>query len=509
MESGENDIVDTFKCITAENSHNEKSQQETMKVLFLVYCASLVFLMQAGFAMICSGCVRKKNVQNTILKNLLDVCGSSIAFFFVGYAFAYGGDPDTNSFIGNSNFLLMDTAANDTDGLGYAHWLFQFAFAATSATIVAGTLAERCQMNAYLMYSMILTGLVYPVIVHNIWSSSGFLSNINSKPLLGVGMIDFAGSGVVHVTGGTTALIATIILGPRKGRFYDETGAKLEKPKVFPGHSKTLQMLGTMILWFGWYGFNAGSAIKLGSDVNPVVIARSVVNTTLAGATSGIVALMCNFIYSERKTGEPVYKLSAAMNGCLCGLAAITGCCGIIEPWASIAIGSIAGLLYLGTCFILDKLCIDDAVDAIPVHFAGGAWGVFATGLFASPTGLNQLYGNNNSIHVGWFYSLGRGSGDFALMSCQIIGFCCIIFWVVAVMTPFFFVLNYMGMLRSDALEEIVGLDVSYHGYSPSNLREEVPRDLIRAYYQQHRPQYDLATRDDEEKDTDNVDRIE
>jgi hypothetical protein len=189
LESGENDIVTTFQCITAENSQVQKSNQETIKVLFLVYCSSLVFLMQAGFAMICSGCVRRKNVQNTILKNLLDVCGSSVAFFFVGYAFAFGGDPNTTSFIGDTNFLLIETAENDIYGLGYAHWLFQFAFAATSgkftagcrlmwdsrkfyqtqanflsfclftATIVAGTLAERCQMNAYLLYSMMITGL--------------------------------------------------------------------------------------------------------------------------------------------------------------------------------------------------------------------------------------------------------------------------------------------------------------------------------------------------------------
>lgn len=274
--------------------------------------------------------------------------------------------------------------------------------------------------------------------------------------------------------------------------------------------SFVLQMLGSLLLWFGWYGFNAGSAIKLEQDVNPVVIARAVVNTTLAGATAGIVALLCNFIISERKTGEPVYKLSAAMNGCLCGLTSITGCCGIIEPWASIAIGSVAGVVYLGTSFLLDKMCIDDAVDAIPVHFAGGAWGVLATGLFASPRGLNQLYGSSHSVHVGWFYSWGRGSGDFALMACQIIGFWCIILWVVTIMTPFFFVLNYMGMLRSDSLEEIVGLDVSYHGYSPHSLREEVPQDTLRAYFQRYRPQYELSTSlPDDQNDSDNVDRFE
>ena len=204
---------------------------------FLVYSASLVFFMQAGFAMLCAGAVQKKNVQNTMLKNLLDACGAALGFYSVGYAFAYGGsfEGGKTTFIGNTNFFLM--GVDD-----YVFWLFQFAFAATSATIVAGTLAERCQMTAYLCYSVMLSGFVYPVIVHAVWSHTGFLSPRNVNPLFGVGMIDFAGSGVVHMTGGITAFIAAKILGARKGRFYDERGNKLTKPKSFPGHSIALQV---------------------------------------------------------------------------------------------------------------------------------------------------------------------------------------------------------------------------------------------------------------------------
>jgi Amt family ammonium transporter len=264
-------------------------------------------------------------------------------------------------------------------------------------------------------------------------------------------------------------------------------------------------MLGTLILWFGWYGFNAGSAVKIDSDLNPVVIAKSVVNTTLAAASSCIVALLLNLVIAERKTGEPVYNISSAMNGCLAGLAASAGNCGIIEPWAAIVIGLIAGLIYLGTSALLDKFCIDDAVNAIPVHFGGGAWGVLATGLFSSPKGLREFYGQDE--FVGWFYSWGRGSGDFALMACQITGLISIILWTVVIMTPFFFILNYMGLFRSDALEEIVGLDISFHGYSPGG----VPQNQIHEYYRKHK-RYDLVMPEqDNEHDHDHeiTDRFE
>ena len=235
------DSNDLLECIAGalDTSINTATENATNSVntFFLIFAATLVFFMQTGFAMICAGCVRINNVQNTLLKNLLDACGASIGFYTVGYAFAFGGTSSQTTFIGNTNFFLMDVENK-------AFWLFQFAFAATSATIVAGTLAERCQMTAYLCYSVALSAFVYPVVVHSVWSNSGFLSASNANPLLGIGMIDFAGSCVVHVTGGMTALIATNILGPRTGRFHDIRGNLLEKPKPMPGHSVALQMLG-------------------------------------------------------------------------------------------------------------------------------------------------------------------------------------------------------------------------------------------------------------------------
>ena len=216
--------------------------------LLLVPQGALVFMMQTGFAMLCAGSIRVKNVKNIMLKNILDAAFGAIGFFTIGYGLAFGGDTDAVTFVGTTSFGLrgMDTS-------GYAFFFFQFAFAASAATIVAGTVAERCKMSAYICYSFFLTSFVYPVIVHSIWSVNGFLSAFSTDPFRGVGVVDFAGSGVVHLVGGTTALVAAIVLGPRRGRFYDEDGNPLENPVAFPPHSVALQVLGTFLLWFGWY----------------------------------------------------------------------------------------------------------------------------------------------------------------------------------------------------------------------------------------------------------------
>ena len=230
-----------LRCISDSLDASRSNTHSSIDTFFLLYAASLVFFMQTGFAMISAGCVRINNVQNTLLKNLLDACGASLGFYTVGYAFAFGGtfgsDVGGTTFIGKDNFFLMNVE-NDS------FWLFQFAFCATSATIVAGTLAERCQMSAYLAYSIMLAAFVYPVVVHAVWSRQGFLSAYNSSPLWGSGVVDFAGGCVVHITGGMTALIATMILGPRTGRFYDLRGKVLDDPKEMPGHSLALQCLG-------------------------------------------------------------------------------------------------------------------------------------------------------------------------------------------------------------------------------------------------------------------------
>mmetsp|Transcript_12599 Transcript_12599/g.25522 ORF Transcript_12599/g.25522 Transcript_12599/m.25522 type:complete len:554 (-) Transcript_12599:259-1920(-) len=451
------DANQVWQCASQILSRETGSREFARKVL-LIYSAALVFFMQAGFAMVCAGAVRKKNVQNTMLKNLLDACGASLAFFTIGYAFAFGGsdyESPEKTFVGRKNFFLMDVD-------DYAFFLFQYAFSAASATIVAGTLAERCQMAAYLCYSFMLTGWVYPVVCHSIWSPNGFLSANSIDPLWGVGMVDFAGSGVVHTTGGITALFATIILGPRRGRFHDEEGRRLDTPREIPGHSMALQMLGTFILWFGWYGFNCGTAILSDGPRTEDVASLAAVNTTLAAAAAGVTSLLVNLFILDRKTGEALFDLKFLMNGTLSGLVAITAGCGVLEPWGAVIVGCVAGLIYIAGSNGLVALRLDDAVDAIPVHFLNGAWGLISVGLLASPRHLLVAYGRNN--HPGLVYSWEQGQSDATLLAAQLVGLLFIMGWVLVIMFPFFIWLDWKGWFRADALEEIVGLDTSYHG---------------------------------------------
>ena len=248
--------------------------------------------------MLCAGSIRAKNTKNVILWNLLDSCGGGLAFWAVGYAFAYGGDDAGNkTFIGNTNFFLSDP---DTP---LHFWFFQFAFACALSSIVAGTIAERTKMGAYLMYSFFLAGFVYPVVAHAFWSTNGFLSNLATEPLWNSGIIDLAGSGPVHMTGGVAALMGALILGPRMGRFYDEDGNPLDEPNDIPPHSVTLQFLGTFCLWFGWYGFNPGSTLSVANAEISGVAALVAANTTLAACTGAISAMFFSTLYDIRYQG--------------------------------------------------------------------------------------------------------------------------------------------------------------------------------------------------------------
>ena len=248
-----------------------------------------------------------------------------MAYFVCGYGFAFGGETSRSAgdagttFIGLSNFF-------STGDYDLPFYFFQYTFSAASVTIVAGTLAERCQMAAYLCYSIFLTGFVYPVVAHAYWASQGFLSPANASPLLDVGVVDFSGSGVVHLTGGTTALYATYILGSRRGRFFDvTTGEALAVPKPFPGHSVSLQMLGSFILWFGWFGFNPETALLLTDNEHQAEIgALCAVNTFMASAGGCITALLTRMALNRRATGEISFDLTSAMNGTLTGLVSVS-----------------------------------------------------------------------------------------------------------------------------------------------------------------------------------------
>jgi Amt family ammonium transporter len=243
-------------------------------------------------------------------------------------------------------------------------------------------------------------------------------------------------------------------------------------------------MLGTFILWFGWYGFNPGSALLSKSAGANEVAALAAVNTTLSAGVAGMTALFVNLFVLERSTGEPFFDLKFLMNGALCGLVAITAGCGVTEPWAAAVTGFVAGLLYIVGSKALVHFRLDDAVDAIPVHLINGAWGVISVGLFASPRRLMTVYGRDE--FVGWFYSVQRGNSNARLLGVQLLGLMFIIGWVVCIMLPFFIWLDWKGWFRADPLEEIVGLDTSYHGgLALRGGQEEINPEYVSAYKKQ------------------------
>lgn len=471
-----------LSCISKEQqtevSDGIKDLAGGLNSFYLIFAGALVFFMQTGFAMLCAGSIRSKNVKNVLLWNLLDSCGGGLAFWITGYAFAYGGENKEAewTFIGHTNFFLM----GDID---YSYWFFQFAFACALSSIVAGTIAERCQMKGYLFYSFFLVGFAYPIVAHAFWSTNGFLANVTKEPLWGSGAIDFAGSGPVHMMGGVTALMAAIVLGPRLGRFHDENGEPLETPNDIPGHSTPLAILGTFALWFGWYGFNPGSTFAVDTAAAGKVAAMVAVNTTLAACAGAVGTMFTSTWLNYRETGVHTYDVAYTMNGLLTGLVAITAGCAAVESWAAVVIGIVAGWVYLAASKLLIRLRIDDAVDAIPVHLFGGAWGLIAAGLFSTPELMQTAY--SQSDHVGWFYEWGRGSGNFTLIGVQLISILFITGWTVALMYPFFRLLNFFGALRVDELEEKAGMDVSRHngaGYNHDLSHHE--SDAVESLYE-------------------------
>jgi len=445
-----------LECVSDRTEASRADLISGVDTFYLIYAGALVFFMQVGFAMLCAGSIREKNVKNVLLWNLLDSAGGALGFWSFGFAFAYGGEDidKGKTFIGNTGFFL-------SGDVHLEFWFFQFAFACAVSSIVAGTIAERTKMTAYLFYSMFLSGFVYPVVAHSFWSVNGFLSAFAADPLWGTGVIDLAGCGAVHMTGGVCALVMGIILGPRKGRFHDEDGNALDEPASLGPHSVTLQFLGTFGLWFGWYGFNPGSTLMISSAQLGDVASLVAVNTTLGAAGGALSGMFTSTVVDERKTGIYSWDTTAAMNGCLTGLVSITAGCATVEPWAAFIIGVVGGWVYLAASSFILRCKIDDAVDAIPVHLFGGAWGLIAAGLFSNEFRMEKAaYATGN---LGWFYEWGRGSGNFTLIGIQLVSLLFVFGWTSCIFTPFCFALKYLNWLRIDRLEEIVGMDISRH----------------------------------------------
>lgn len=396
-----------------------------LNTVWVLLGAFLVFFMQAGFGMVEAGFIRAKNTCNILTKNFLDFCMASLGFFIIGYALMFG---DGNGFCGVKGWCLAgldDTVA----GIPlYAFWLFQAAFCGAAATIVAGGMAERMKFTAYLIYTFIISALVYPIVGHWVWGG-GWLSQM--------GFSDFAGSSVVHTTGGVAALIGTIILKPRTGK-YGIDG----KPNVISPHNIPIASLGVFILWFGWFGFNACST--LGVD-DGQTIGRVALNTNLAAAAGGMIAMLTVW----KRFGKP--DLSMAMNGALAGLVAVTAPCAFIEPWAALVIGGIGGWIVVRGVELLDKLQIDDPVGAFPVHGMCGIWGTISIGIFGkSALGLP---------HDGLVYGMNP-----TMLGIQIVGIVAIAGFVLLSMGLVFKLINATIGLRVSPEEEIRGLDITEHG---------------------------------------------
>ncbi|MDJ0915954.1 MAG: ammonium transporter [Desulfobacterales bacterium] len=385
--------------------------------VWTLVAAALVFFMQAGFAMVEAGFTRAKNTVNILMKNLMDFSMGTLAFWAVGFGIMFGAT--STGWFGTSGFFLSDFKVGG-DPWVLAFWMFQVVFAATAATIVSGAMAERTKFVGYLLYSAIISGLIYPVFGSWAWGSlfngSGWLEKL--------GFIDFAGSTVVHSVGGWAALAGAIVLGPRMGK-YTKDG----KVKPILGHNMPLAALGVFILWLGWFGFNPGSTTAANKD-----IAMIFVNTNLAAAAGAILAMVTSWI----KFGKA--EVGMSLNGALAGLVAITSPCASVSPLSAVVIGAVGGILVVLSVLFFEKIKVDDPVGAISVHGVCGAWGTLAAGIF------------------------NIGGTSLKIIGVQLLGITAAFLWVFPAAFVMFKLIDKTVGLRVSPEEELEGLDITEHG---------------------------------------------
>jgi Amt family ammonium transporter len=407
----------------------DTSTFSALNTLWVLITAVLVFFMQTGFALVETGFTRTKNTTNILFKNLMDFSIGSVVFWIIGYGLMYGSG---SGFIGKIEwFSKIDHGASV--GLpNMAFFFFQLVFAATAATIVSGAMAERTKFKAYLIFSLVISAIIYPISGHWVWGG-GWLSSMETP------FHDFAGSTVVHSVGGWIALIGAAFLGPRKGKY------KNGKAMAIPGHSLTLAALGVFILWVGWFGFNPGSTLGLS---NPSLVASIFVTTNGAAAAGGIATLATTWI----RYGKPTFSMT--LNGVLAGLVAITAGCDVVTPGGAIVIGFMAGVLVVFSVEFFDKIVkIDDPVGAISVHGVCGAFGTLMVGIFSnSPDLLGILYGGNAQVLIS-----------------QLIGVATVGGWAILCATILFLLLKHTVGIRVTAKEEEIGLDFFEHGEKAYN----------------------------------------
>ena len=383
--------------------------------LWVLVCATLVMSMQVGFCMLEAGLVRSKNTINVALKNLMDFCVATVIFWAWSYAVLFG--PTLGGLIGGQGFFLNGVAPEKLP-----YFVFQLMFCATAATIVSGAVAERMRFGSYLLVTALVSGLIYPIFGHWAWSQGGWLRNL--------GYVDFAGSGVVHGVGGAMALVAAIVLGPRKGRFDSKQG-------LSSSHSLTISTFGVLVLFVAWMGFNGGSTLKLNLEV-PLIL----VNTVLSGCVGGLAAL--GMVWWREK----LPRLPPTLNGCIGGLVGITASCHAVAPWEAAVIGAVAGVVSYEAGKWLEHWRVDDAVGASAAHFFPGVWALLAVALFGDPAKLQT------------------GLGFWSQLGAQLVGVATLILWAGVGGWVALRLLNRMITLRIDEDGERVGLNVAEHGAS-------------------------------------------
>ncbi|MEL6444116.1 MAG: ammonium transporter [Bacteroidota bacterium] len=393
--------------------------QVNLNYVWTIIAAAMVFFMQAGFALLETGFTRAKNAANIIMKNVMDVGAGSLVFFAVGFALMFG--TTAGGWIGTDGFFLKGIEGQDQSWI-YAFFFFQAVFAATAATIVSGAVAERTKFTGYLMFSILLTGLIYPVF--GSWAWGGLFNG--SGWLEGLGFIDFAGSTVVHSVGGWAALAAAIVVGPRMGKYIDG------KAQPMPGHSLPQAALGVFILWLGWFGFNAGSTTTGDTSIGLIAL-----NTFLAAGAGAVGAMAITWL----RTGKP--DVSFTLNGVLAGLVGITAGCANLTPDFAIITGFLAGIIVVFAAIGIEKAGVDDPVDAIAVHGVCGAWGTLAAGLFNAEAMFNM-----------------------GIVGVQLLGIVAAFAWTFPVAFVLFTLLKKtMGVRLNGEIEEM-GLDLHEHAIS-------------------------------------------
>lgn len=397
----------------------------------------LVFFMQAGFAMLEAGSVRMKNAGHVAGKTVLTLAIASLCFWAIGFGLGFGNG---NGFFGTTGFLYGgDSTAASFESLAFSDVTLNVKFLFQMPTlqqfplaIVSGGMAERAKLSVYIIFGILFSVVIYPVVAHWVWGG-GWLAEL--------GMQDYAGSTVVHLTGATAAVVATILLKPRLGKFNKEG-----KPVIIPGHNQVFTVLGVIILWFGWFGFNPGSALSpMGGFFGHVAL-----TTNIAAAAGGLAALIASWLYFGKS------DIPAMLNGVLAALVAITGACAFVDPWAAIIIGFVAGAFTFMTSQWLERAGLDDPIYAFSVHGIAGMWGAVSTGLFAVPELITKggLVGEAGLFYGGGFHQLGV----------QVLGVVGTFVFVAVLSFIILYVMKVTIGLRVTEEEELMGLDISEHG---------------------------------------------